>query len=116
MFADQAMADAAEKRREERVLCHAAVIWTYFNKPETHPASLRNFSPAGACVECPQAPLLGSTIMVRMEGYPAGCREGCKNEGDCPWPRSLTLGEVKWCRELSGGGARIFGFGLQFHL
>lgn len=116
MFADQARVDDAEKRREERALCHAAVIWAYFNKPETHPASLRNFSRAGACVECSQAPILGSTIMVRMEAYPAGCRKGCNHEGNCPWPRSLTLGEVKWCREMAGGGPQRFEVGLQFHL
>lgn len=116
MFADQAMVHDVEKRRDERISCRASVAWAYFNKTETHGASLRDFSRAGACVECSEAPIRGSTIVLRMEAYPAGCREGCTDEGNCPWPRSIALGEVRWCREISGGDPQRFGVGLKFHL
>jgi hypothetical protein len=116
MVADQAMVHAAEKRRDERIPCRSAVVWAYFNKTETRSASLRDFSRAGACLDCSEAPIHGSTIVLRMEAYPAGCREGCKEEDICPWPRSIALGEVRWCRQITGGNPQRFGVGLKFHL
>jgi hypothetical protein len=105
-----------EKRREERFSCGSPVEWAYFNKVEKHNARMRNFSHTGASFECSQALVNGATIMVRLESYQAECRSGCGEKSDCPWPRSVVLGEVKWCRNVSGGGVPLFGVGVKFHL
>jgi hypothetical protein len=105
-----------EKRRDMRFACNSPVEWAYFNKPESHSAQMRNFSLAGACFECSQALVYGATVLVRLEGYQPECRSECKGRGDCPWPRFLVLGEVKWCRGISGSIPPRFGVGLKFHL
>jgi hypothetical protein len=110
------MERSEEKRLDDRLSCRSPVAWTYFNKPETHAGQMRNFSIRGACFECTQAPVQGATIMVRLEAYPAECRSGCLGRRDCPWPPSIVLGDVKWCRDLSSSGPPRFGVGVKFYL
>lgn len=105
-----------DKRRDERFACRSPVEWTYFNKAERYSAQMRNFSMAGACFECSQALSQGATILVRLEGYQAECRSECTDINDCPWPRSIVLGEVKWCRGITGSGPLRFGVGVRFHI
>ncbi len=116
MYGDPAMErHAEEKRRDERFSCGSPVEWGYFNKPEKHSARMRDFSHSGACFECSQAPVHGATILVRIEAYQPECRAECREKIDCPWPRSIVLGEVKWCRDLAGSGRARFGVGVKFH-
>lgn len=110
------MQDSDEKRREERFACGSAVEWAYFNKPEKHNARMRNFSYAGACLESTQALVPGAAIVVRLETYPGECRSDCREQSECPWPRSLILGEVKWCRDITRSRPPRFGVGVKFHL
>lgn len=108
--------EVTDKRRDERFACHSPVEWAYFNKPERYSAQMRNFSTTGACLESSQALVHGATVLVRLEGYQAECRSGCTDKSECPWPRSIVLGEVRWCRGASGSGLPPFGIGVKFHL
>jgi hypothetical protein len=105
-----------EKRCDARFSCRAPVEWAYFNKPDKHNARMLNYSQTGACFECAEALVNGATIMVRLEAYRADCGSGCRNKDECPWPRSIGLGEVKWCLGLPGIGVQRFGVGVKFHL
>jgi hypothetical protein len=105
-----------EKRRDARFSCGSPVEWAYLNKSEKHDARMRNFSEAGASFESSRAPVEGATILVRIEAYLADCRSDCPEESSCPWPRSMVLGEVKWCRDISGSGLPLFGVGVKYHL
>lgn len=105
-----------EKRRDERFACRSPVEWTYFNRPERYSGQMCNFSLNGACFECPQALMKGATILVRLEGHPAECRPECRGGSDCPWPRTMILAEVKWCRGISGSAPPRFGVGVKLHL
>jgi hypothetical protein len=110
------MEHSEEKRREERFSCGSPVEWAYFNKSEKHNARMRNFSRAGACFESSRAPVHGATILVRLEAYQTDCRSDCREGSDCPWPRSMVLGEVKWCRDIAGSRLPLFGVGVKFQL
>lgn len=110
------MQSAEENRRDERLDCRSRVAWAYFNRPETHTGVMRNFSHYGASFECSQALVNGATVMVRLETYLPECRSGCQERTECPWPPSIVLGDVKWCRDLSGSGPPRFGVGVKFHL
>jgi hypothetical protein len=112
---DSAMKHFENKRSDERFLCGSPIEWAYFNKSQKHSARMRNFSHTGACFESRQAILRGATIMVRLETYEDDCRMGCAHKSDCPWPRSIALGEVKWCRDMAGCGLPVFGVGVKFH-
>lgn len=105
-----------EKRRNERLACRSPVAWAYFNRPETHTGVMRNFSHYGASFECSQALVNGATVMVRLETYLPDCRSGCQEQANCPWPPSIVLGDVKWCREVSSSGPPRFSVGVKFHL
>jgi hypothetical protein len=110
------MAQLPEKRSDARFACRTPVEWAYFNRTEKHSARMLNFSQGGACFECSEALINGATIMVRLEDYRAECGPECKKGDECPWPRSISLGEVRWCMGLSGNGDRRFGVGVKFHL
>jgi hypothetical protein len=110
------MERSEEKRGDDRLSCRSPVAWAYFNKSEMHSGQMRNFSSRGACFECTQAPVNGATILVRLETYPTECRSGCEGVSDCPWPPSIVLGDVKWCRDLASSGPQRFGVGLKFHV
>lgn len=75
-----------------------------------------NYSRNGVCFECSRAPINGATIQVRLEAYHAECGSECRNNDECPWPRSISLGEVEWCLGLPAIGAQRFGVGVKFHL
>jgi hypothetical protein len=110
------MQRAEEKRRDDRLVCRSPVEWAYFNKPEMHRGEMRNFSTRGFSFECVQAPVHGATVRVRLESYPSECRSGCQGGPECPWPPSIVLADVKWCRDLSSSGAPRFGVGVKFHM
>jgi len=110
------MEQPTEKRCNERLPCSTPVEWGYFNKPEKFNARMLNYSRNGVCFECSRAPINGATIQVRLEAYHAECGSECRNNDECPWPRSISLGEVKWCLGLPGIGAQRFGVGVKFHL
>jgi hypothetical protein len=109
------MGHSEEKRQDERFSCGSPIEWAYFNKPEKHNARMRNFSHTGACFESSQALIHGATIMVRVEDFLADCRSSCTEENACPWQHSIVLGEVKWCRDITGSGLPLFGVGVKFH-
>jgi hypothetical protein len=110
------MQDPDEKRCGGRLACRSPIAWAYFNKPETHQGQMLNYSSHGVGFECAQAPFHGATILVRLNAYPAECRAGCQGGPECPWPPSVVLGDVKWCRDLSASGMQRFGVGVKFHL
>jgi hypothetical protein len=105
-----------EKRRNDRLPCRSPVAWAYFNKAEMHAGQLRDFSSYGASFECSQAPVHGATILLRLENYPSECRSGCQEKTECPWPRSIVLGDVKWCHDMPSSGLPLFGIGVKFHV
>jgi len=112
----EAMEQLTEKRCDERLPCRTSVEWEYFNKHQKYRGRMLNYSQTGACIESAQALIDGATILVRLEAYRGECGADCNNRGECAWPRTISLGEVKWCRNLPGIDARRFGAGVKFHL
>lgn len=110
------MEPAEDKRRGDRLDCRSPIEWAYFNKSETHNGVMRNYSHYGAAIECSQALVSGSTIVLRLGAYLPECRSGCEEKVDCPWPPSIVLGDVKWCRGISDSGPLRFGAGVKFYL
>jgi hypothetical protein len=101
-----------EKRSLPRIVCRASVRWSYFNKPEQHPAQMLNHSDTGLYFESSFVLTPGATVLIRLEARPSSCPLG----GECAWPRTLSVGEVRWCRPLSGSDAPRFGVGVQYHV
>jgi hypothetical protein len=104
---------APGKRAATRIPCRARVEWAYFNKPDRYEVQMLNHSDKGLYFESPLELIPGSTIMVRLQSRPSSCPQG---GGPCSWPRTIGLGEVKWCRRIAGSEAPLYGVGVKYHV
>lgn len=105
------MESSSEKRCENRQSCDAAIEWTHFNRGDCCSARMLNFSKGGGYFVSAQPLLPGATILIRLLACDASGVASC----DRSTPRTTSLGEVKWCRELSGAAAGRFGIGVRYH-
>lgn len=86
-----------EQRDGRRFPCRTRVRWSYFNQPESHAAEMLNFSVEGVALEGNQPLVNGSSVVMRLEADADKCRPDCIESTECPWVRSMVLGQVKWC-------------------
>jgi hypothetical protein len=107
------MTSHTEKRRDGRVACSVRLEWAPLSAADEHAATLTNFSQGGLGLESRRALPKRSTIRIRMDAHTAPCRAACGG-GECPWPRSVAVGEVVWCRERPGGQGARFAAGVRF--
>jgi hypothetical protein len=99
-----------EKRADVRHDCEAIIKWSYFNKDKYFKAKLLNFSRGGVYIETahdikPQATIFMQVEMVLSSNI---------NSLDYERLRYVSLGEVKWCIDLSGNAQTYYGVGLQY--
>ena len=113
---ERAMGHADEKRGDERYACRSRLEWGYFNRRGSHRARMVNFSSGGVCFETTQPVTAGATVLLRVEDFRRECRAECRHGAGCPWVRATTLGEVKWCEDVSEAGHPRFGVGLKYHV
>ncbi len=99
-----------EKRSmEERYNCEAKIKWSYFNKSSFYDAKIFNFSRNGIYLETPHEIKPGRTIFIRVETLLS--KNMKLDDHECL--RTITLGDVKWCNELSADGVSYFGVGVR---
>jgi hypothetical protein len=99
-----------DKRNANRHGCDGELIWAYFNKNDYSNARALNFSREGSYFETDRALGVGSTVFIRV----LTCidhSDRSKDPGDIRWN---TLGEIKWCRELTNGKQGHYGIGVQY--
>ena len=106
------MAALLDKRYAKRHGCDGEIIWAYFNKNHYSKACTLNFSRDGSYFETDQALFIGSTVLIRV----LNCIDNNKRSKDPECIRWNALGEVKWCRELTGGKQGHYGIGVKYHL
>lgn len=102
----------AEKRRGGRVKCSAQLEWALLSAPDALPATLVDFSQSGVGIESSRALPPRATIRIKVDAHSAPCRAACLGT-ECPWPRSVAVGEVIWCREHPGGQGARFAAGVR---
>ena len=98
-----------ERRMETRYDCEAKIKWSYFIKGGSFDAKTLNCSPNGIYFETPNEVKSGTTILIRIDSFSS--KNIRSDEPNCL--RSVSLAEVKWCRESSNGGDRYFGAGVR---
>ena len=111
MIADKAFGADKEKRMYERYNCEAIVKWSYFNNDTFFEAKVSNFSRNGVYFETPHAINPGTTIFIRTETLLSN--NMTLNELECL--RTVSLGEVKWCNEISEDGGIYYQVGVRHH-
>ncbi len=99
-----------EKRRLMRHSCEATIEWSYFNKEIYFDAKLLNFSEGGVYFETGHDLKPGATIFLKMKM----ASSSKINSLDHEYPRSVSLGEVKWRIDLSGSDRSYYAVGVRY--
>jgi hypothetical protein len=99
-----------EKRSNERHNCEASFICNYFNKEKSHKARVLNYSESGVYIECDGFFKCGATVLLRMERFVSGDSDAevCCSLG------TVSLGQVKWCKEMADRDSPYFALGLKY--
>jgi hypothetical protein len=105
------MNNHTETRTDERCDCEAIVKWSRFNETMQFDARIVNFSRSGIYLETYQAIKLGTTILVKLEIL----LSGAWGSSDHGWLRTISMGEVKWCKELIRNDAELYGIGIRYY-
>ena len=104
------MDSGEDKRAYERYGYAAEIAFSYFNKEHSYDAEIINLCAGGICFKSELWLQPGATVCIRLkQTNPNGV---CF--GPCEGLRSLTLGEVRWCSELTGAPALSYGVGVKY--
>ena len=99
-----------EKRRQARHNCEAVIRWSLFNQTIFFDATLLNFSESGVYFETAHDLKPGTAIFLDMKMV----TPGRINFLEYKQPRLISLGEVKWCVDLSAQANPNFGVGVSY--
>jgi hypothetical protein len=102
--------EITDRRRHARIRCEAAIAWSYFNQDAYFDARLINFCKNGVYFETDRELKPGVSIFLNMKRISSGMIEATDHQ--CP--RSVSLGEVQWCIDLSGRDQSCYGIGVRF--
>jgi hypothetical protein len=100
-----------DKRYAKRHACDREIIWSYFNKTDYSAARALNFSREGSYFVTDRALGVGMTVLIRV----LNCIDHNDRSKDPEGIRWNALGEVKSCRELTGGKQGHYGVGVKYH-
>jgi hypothetical protein len=100
-----------EKRACERHGYAADIAFSYFNGEHTYDAEMINLGTGGMCFKSNLRLHPGVTLCIRLKKNHPKSTRSCSCEGLC----SITLGEVKWCRELDGSTPMPYGAGVKYY-
>ena len=110
MTADKSLVGHKENRMDERYNCDALINWSYFNENQCFGAKIVNISRNGVYFETPDRIKSNTTIFVRLEAL---LSENMRlPEKECL--RTVSIGEVKWCHELSKENCSYYGAGVRY--
>ena len=100
-----------DKRNAKRHGCDGEIIWSYFNKGDYFKARTLNFSLNGSYFETDRALGVGFSVLIRV----LNCIDHNDQSKDSESIRWNALGEIKSCRELTGGKQGYYGIGVKYH-
>ena len=109
MTANKALAEHAEKRAYPRYNCEALIKWSYFNTERLFDAKIVNFSKDGFSFETSSEISPQATILTRLENL--FTKNMSLSEHECL--RTVSIGEVRWCQELSKEGQIYYVVGVR---
>jgi hypothetical protein len=100
-----------EKRYYERCSCEAIAKWSRFNETMLFDARILNFSRSGIYLEAEQPVKPETIIIVRLEILLSGTW-GSSDHGSL---RTISIGQVKWCKDLVRNGVDYYGTGVRYY-
>ncbi len=104
------LATTEEKRSGIRLHFRASIVYAPFNTSNYHTAEVIDVGQKGMCFRS-GAPLKpGAVVFIRMENY-SGMIPNIRAEARL---RTVTLAEVKWCRELYRKFEILYDIGVMY--
>jgi hypothetical protein len=100
-----------EKRTVDRHFHEARLVCAYFNTNTYYQAKMLNYCQGGLYFESELAFRPGTNIYIRIEEFSQEASKSPFHNGF----RTTTLGEVKWCKEISGAKSCKFGIGVKYY-
>jgi hypothetical protein len=100
-----------EKRTFDRHNQEARIVCAYLNTNEYCQAKLLNYCEGGLYFESEIAFKVRASIYIRIKEFSQEASESPLHDGF----RTTTLGEVKWCKEISDTGFYKFGIGVKYY-
>lgn len=101
----------SDRRREKRFACNVPVEWAPLGAAEPAHARLVDFSREGVGLESMRE--VPTRAVIRMQtAHAAACGAVCDG-AECPWPRSVAVAEVVWCRRQAPPGTGSYAAGAK---
>ncbi len=104
------MKDRAEKRVNERQRYTAPIVFSHFNKKHLFDAQTLNHCDRGMSFKSNVFLRTGATLYIRVKEFHSN--GSCT--GLCEGLRSVTLAEVKWCREIMDTNVPSYRTGVKY--
>ena len=108
---DAAMMLQHTKRICDRFDCRFSVCVARFNSTQYFQGKMANYSQNGLYFESESALLPGTSILIRVQNKLDADRAYEFREGF----RSMSLGEVKWCKEFTSEGSTCYAVGVKYY-
>ena len=104
------MKDNLEKRKDERECASIPIVCSYFNKEEYFQAQTLNHCPGGVCLKSETYLKPGAAVLFRVHRFDRNAPCDCNSIG----LRTVSLAEVKWCREILDSKAPSYEVGIKY--
>jgi len=99
-----------EKRTHERHSLSADVTFSYFNKEPSYFTQVLNHGSGGMCFNSSLLLKPEATVCIHLKKI----HPEASGTGSCEGLRSVTLGTVKWCREVPGDEISHYEVGVKY--
>ncbi len=100
-----------KKRADKRHICDASIIFNHFNKENAFNAKVLNYSEYGMYFESDSFFKEGTNIFFKIKSCLFSVSDPEFYEG----PRTESLAEVRWCKEISSEDPSRFGIGVKYY-
>ena len=99
------------KRAYKRFRYCVPVVVSYFNKNHLVNAQVLNHGSGGICFKSSTLLQSGATVYIRVKKFQPN---GPSND-DCQGLRSVTLAEIKWCKEFFNETETLYEMGAKYY-
>lgn len=100
-----------KKRSDKRMNCEASITYSYFNKDDSFKARMLNFSKQGMYFESDSFFKKGTSIFYKIKN----CKLDYSGSEFCEAPRTTSLAEVKWWKQIGDEASLRFGVGVKYY-
>ena len=108
---NDAMISQHTERMFDRFDCCFSVYVAPYNSTQYFQGKMANYSRSGLYFESESALKPGTTILIRVQNNLHEDRAFEFKEGF----RSMSLGEVKWCKEFISEGCTYYAVGVKYY-